>query len=88
MSNLSKQINIGKDTEAKLLQVGIASYAELVAMGAELAFIKLRIIDPGACLSLLYGLEGAIRGLPWHKLPENRKTELKDFLHQLKQTQP
>jgi len=85
MSNLSKQINIGKETEAKLLQVGVSSYAELVAMGAEMAFIKLRIIDPGACLSLLYGLEGAILGVPWHKLPEHRKVELRDFLNTLNQ---
>jgi len=82
MSDLSTHINIGKDTEAKLLQVGIMSFADLASMGAELAFIKLRTIDPRACLSLLYGLEGSIEDVPWHKLPEERKSALKCFYKQ------
>ena len=87
MSDLSKQINIGKETEARLLQVGIMSYGDFVSMGAESAFIRLRIVDSGACLSLLYGLEGSIEGVPWRKLPEYRKAELRDFFNQLQRTQ-
>ena len=78
-SDLSKQINIGKDTESKLIQVGIDSFEKLVSAGSEEAFIKLQTIDPGTCLSLLYGLEGAIEGIKWNKLPLEKKQALQQF---------
>ena len=78
-SDLSNQINIGKDTEAKLIQVGIDSYEKLVTIGSEGAFIQLQTIDPGACLSLLYGLEGAIEGVKWNKLSADKKQALQQF---------
>ncbi len=79
MSKLSDQINIGPDTEKKLIQVGISTFETLQAVGAEQAFIRLKTIDPGACLSLLSALEGAIQGVRWHQLPAGRKAELKVF---------
>lgn len=78
---LSSQINIGIDTESKLMQVGIDSMEKLSSMGSERAFLKIRSIDPGACLSLLYGLEGAILGVKWHEIPSDRKQELKQFFN-------
>jgi DNA transformation protein len=87
MSDLSQHINIGKDTESKLNLVGIRSYSELVALGAEQAFIRLQVIDPGACLSLLYGLQGSIDDVPWHKLPEDKKMALKSFYKLAKKNQ-
>lgn len=78
-SDLSNQINIGKDTEAKLIQVGIDSYEKLVTIGSEGAFIRLQTIDPGACLSLLYGLEGAIEGVKWNNLSADKKQALQQF---------
>ena len=77
--DLSNQINIGKDTETKLMQVGIDSYEKLVAAGSEGAFIRLQAIDPGACLSLLYGLEGAIEGVKWNELQPDKKLALQQF---------
>ena len=83
-SDLSQQINIGKDTEARLIQVGISSFAELKAVGAEQAFIRLQTVDPGACLSRLSALEGAIQGVRWHSLPARRKEELRAFIKMVK----
>lgn len=83
-SNLSKRINIGKDTEAKLIQVGIDTFEKLESIGTEQAFIRLRTIDPGACLSLLYGLEGAIKDIKWNKLPDAKKQELQQFYKMIK----
>lgn len=80
-SDLSERINIGSDTESKLFQVGIDSLEKLIATGSEKAFLKLRTIDPDACLSLLYGLEGAILNLKWHEIPSDRKQELKQFFN-------
>ncbi|MFA6200895.1 MAG: TfoX/Sxy family protein [Bacteroidales bacterium] len=79
-SDLSNQINIGKDTEKKLIQVGINSFENLVSLGAEDAFRRVRVIDPGACLSFLYGLEGAIEGIKWNKISHQRKKELQEFI--------
>jgi DNA transformation protein and related proteins len=78
-SDLSKQINIGKDTEKKLILAGIDSFEKLVSVGSEQAFIRLQAIDPGACLDLLYGLDGAIAGIKWNKLSAERKLALQEF---------
>ena len=78
-SNLLKRINIGKDTESKLIQVGIDSFEKLADIGSEQAFLRLRTIDSGACLSLLYGLEGAIEGTKWNELSIEKKQALQQF---------
>jgi DNA transformation protein len=83
-SNLSKRINIGKDTESKLIQVGIHSIEELESIGAEQAFIRLKTVDPGACLSLLYGLQGAVDRIKWNELPDEKKLELQEFYRMTK----
>jgi DNA transformation protein and related proteins len=85
-TDLSKQPNIGKDTETKLIQAGISSYAELQAAGTEQAFLRLQTLDPGACIQLLYALEGAIRGIPATKLSAEKKQELREFHRMTKTT--
>jgi len=77
--DLSDCINIGKDTEFKLKQVGIDTFEKLKSIGSEGAFIRLQTLDPGACLSLLCGLDGAIDGIKWNRLSTERKQELKQF---------
>ena len=79
MSDLSKQINIGKDLESKLIKVGINSFDELKNIGTEKAFLKIQKIDSGACLSMLSAIEGAIIGVRWHNLPTERKQKLMQF---------
>jgi len=78
-NDLSTLMNIGKDTEAKLRQVGIDSAAKLKEIGSEQAFIRLQTIDPGACLNLLYGLDGAVNGIKWNSLSPERKRTLLQF---------
>ncbi|MBN1416119.1 MAG: TfoX/Sxy family protein [Bacteroidales bacterium] len=78
-SDLSNHINIGKETEIKLIQVGIDSFEKLKAIGSKQAFIRLQTIDPGACLSLLYGLDGAVNGIRWNELSPERKQALQQF---------
>jgi len=85
-SDLSKRINIGKDTEKKLKRVGINSFKELKTVGSKEAFLRLRKIDNVACLSLLCGLEGAILRKPWHDLPLETKRELKAFHDSVKKS--
>ncbi|HNZ71947.1 MAG TPA: TfoX/Sxy family protein [Prolixibacteraceae bacterium] len=83
-SDLSKHTNIGKDTEAKLIQVGIDSFEKLKSVGTEQAFIRLQTIDPGACISLLYGLDGSLSDTKWNKLSQERKAELLQFYNMVK----
>ena len=82
--DLSNVINIGKDTKTKLEQVGIDSFEKLKSIGYEQAFLRLQSIDPGACLNLLYSLEGAIEGIKWHNLSVEKKQELLQFFKMAK----
>jgi DNA transformation protein len=78
-SDLLKRINIGKDTEKKLIKGGIDSFEKLEALGSERAFIKLQTIDEGARINLLYALEGAIEGIKDNELSPGKKQELLQF---------
>lgn len=84
MSELSKLPNVGKVLEEKLLAVGIETLEQLQEIGAEEAFRRIRLQrDPGACLHMLYGIQGAILGIPDKLLPTDIKQELKAFFHSL-----
>jgi DNA transformation protein len=72
--------NIGDTLAKQLNNVGITNYQELKATGSRNALQKIALLDNnGACLSMLYALEGAIQGIRWHALPEQKKFELKEF---------
>jgi DNA transformation protein len=73
--------NIGKELSDRLLSAGINSIEELKSLGSENAFIRIRTIDPSACLNMLFALEGAIQDIRWHNLDISRKKELKDFFN-------
>ncbi|MCG8306145.1 MAG: TfoX/Sxy family protein [Cytophagales bacterium] len=75
--------NIGKTLAIRLSQVGIDCREKLLSIGAEDTFIKIKTIDKHACLNMLYALEGAIQGIRWHKLSEDRKRELREFYNML-----
>ena len=79
ISTLSGRINIGEETETKLIGVGIDSFEKLEKLGSRQAFLLLQTVDPEACLNLLYALEGAIEGIRWHDLSREKKQELLQF---------
>jgi DNA transformation protein and related proteins len=84
MAELTTLPNIGKELAKRLHQVGIDSPNDLEFVGAEDAFIRLRSLDPSACMNQLFALEGAIQGIRWHSLDSLRKLELKDFYMHLR----
>lgn len=84
MTPLTSMRNIGKELAKKLTSVGIDSPEALAAAGAGPAFLKLKARYPRVCLVHLYALEGAIRNVEFHDLPEARKKELKAFSDSLK----
>lgn len=79
MGELSKLPNIGKEVEKQLNTVGVTTFDELNELGAEKAWLKIQEIDESACIHRLYALEGAIEGVKKTLLPDNRKSELKEF---------
>lgn len=83
-SDLSTHVNIGKDTESKLVEAGIDSFKKLETIGSEGAFLRLQVIDPGACLNLLYALEGAVEGVRSNKLTAEKKQALQEFYKRVK----
>ncbi|HAN18219.1 MAG: competence protein TfoX [Bacteroidetes bacterium GWC2_33_15] len=80
MTELTSLPNIGKELAKTLQQVGIKSGEELKQVGSENAFIRIKTIDPSACINKLCALEGAVQGIRWHNLSKERKQELKEFL--------
>ncbi len=75
--------NIGDVLAKKLIGVGINSPEELVAAGSISAIIMIHTRYEGACLNMLYALEGAVRGIRWHHLPREVKEELKEKLNSI-----
>lgn len=84
MAELVSMMNIGREMAKKLDSVGICSAEELIRMGAQQAFLKLKDRYPNVCLVHLYALEGAVCNVEFNSLPESRKKELKEFSDFLK----
>lgn len=80
MNSLTEAQNIGNTLALKLKSAGINNLQELKKTGSENAIIRIATIEnSGACLNMLYALEGAIQGIRWHNLKSERKLELKEF---------
>lgn len=83
---LSKLPNVGKVLQEHLLAIGIETPEQLREAGAEEAFLRIRgQRDPGACLHMLYGIRGAILGVPDKLLTEEEKEALRKFFNGLAQ---
>ena len=83
METLQGLPNIGKVALNLLTQAGIETAEALRAAGSKEAFMRIRLIDPTACLHMLYGLEGAVRGIRDTILPAEVKQNLKQFFNAL-----
>jgi DNA transformation protein len=79
MGELSKLPNISKVIEEKLNESGVETVARLQELGSKEAFVRIRLRDNTACVNMLCALEGAIQGIRWHQLADDKKQELKAF---------
>lgn len=76
--------NIGKVLAKNLNAVDIHTPEQLRDLGCKDAFLRIRTtVDPGACLHMLYGIQGAIEGIPDSRLSDATKTDLKGFYRSL-----
>ena len=80
MCKLGDLPNVGKVLEDNLIKAGIETPEQLRDIGAEEAFLRIRLkADSGACLHMLYGIQGAIDGIQDKFLPIPTKERLKAF---------
>ena len=84
MAELISMMNIGAEIEKKLKAVEIATAEDLKKAGSKEAFLRLEAKYPNVCLVHLYTLEGAVSNIPFDRLPEETKRDLKDFSGSLK----
>ena len=78
--------NIGQVLAIKLRMIGICSAEELLQAGSEDAIIRLQTLDNGgACINMLYALEGAVQGIRWHSIDKDRKLQLLEFYQHISQ---
>ena len=62
---LTDMPNIGPVLASNLRGAGIESPEDLIRIGAREAFVRIRrVCDPGACVNMLYGLEGPFKVFP------------------------
>jgi DNA transformation protein len=66
--------NLGKVSARQLDEIGIKSEADLRAVGAAAAYLKLKDhFGRGVSLNYLYALEGALKGVRWDLMPETER---------------
>ncbi len=74
---LSALPNIGEVLEKRLEAIGISTPADLAEVGSLGVLERLDALKAPGCLSMLYALEGALRGTRWHNLSNEVKRQLK-----------
>jgi DNA transformation protein and related proteins len=84
MKKLTELPNIGATLAERLKKADIKTAPELKELGSEKAFIRMGAIYDDLCINMLYALEGAVQGIRWHGLPDERKKELAHFFNMLK----
>lgn len=82
MERITDLPNIGPEMERQLNSVNVFTYEDLKIKGSKKVWLDIQKIDSSACLNRLYGLEGAIRGIRWHNLPNEVKEDLKHFYNE------
>jgi len=76
---LTKLPNIADKLASQLADAGIETAKQLQVVGSKEAWLRILAADPSACYMRLCALEGAIRGIRWHHLPDEVKKDLKEF---------
>ena len=79
MAELISMKNIGKDLYMKLFAVGITTAEQLIETGSKKAYVLLKMSYPELCAVHLYALEGAITGVDFLDLTDEKCEELSQF---------
>ena len=68
--------NLGPKSQAMLAAAGITTLAELRALGAIPAYVRVKASGANASLNLLWALEGVLCGQPWQVVAKEHRTSL------------
>jgi len=84
MTSLTSLPEVGPVLAGHLTAVGIPDAETLREVGTHEAFLRIRAQrDPGTCLSMLTGLDAAIRGVRATALPPEVKADLRAWFRGL-----
>lgn len=76
-ASIDQLSGIGPKTTSWLREVGVGTVADLRALGAVEAYRRLKYWNPRmVSLNALWGLYGALHGIPWNKIPPEVKERL------------
>jgi DNA transformation protein len=78
MAGIAELRNLGPASARLLAEIGVATEAELRALGAVAAYARLKFAFPRrVSLVMLYALEGALTRRHWNRLPASTKARLR-----------
>ena len=75
---MSDLLNLGPTSAGWLAEIGVQTRAELIDVGVVEAYCLVKARQPRASLNLLYGLYGAVHGIPWNQIPPEIKALLQE----------
>ena len=74
----------GPVTSSWLAHIGITTIDEVRRIGSVEIYRLLKQQGYPVSLNLVYGLEGAILGVPWNRLPDDVKAELRAAIQEIR----
>ncbi len=77
IAKIAELRNLGKVSQAWLNDAGIYTEADLRAIGAEEAYIRVWLRGHRPSLNLLYALYASIHNMKWNEIPPDVKARLK-----------
>ncbi len=86
MTSLKSLPNLGPVLVSLLERADIHSAEELRSLGTEAVFTRLKVLETeegDSCIHKLYALEGAVQGIRWHDVTQERRKELLEFFRRL-----
>jgi DNA transformation protein len=68
--------NLGPKSQRVLAMAGITTMAQLRKLGSVAAYSRAKRTGANVSLNLLWGLEGALTGIPWQTVAREHRTSL------------
>ena len=75
-SALAVAANLGPKSASVLERAGVTSIERLRELGSVRAYAMAKKTEPKVSLNLLWALEGALLGQPWHSVAREHRTSL------------
>jgi DNA transformation protein len=74
---MTKLRNIGPKSTERLAAVGVHSLEDVERLGVVETYLRVKAAFPDrVSLNLLWGLQGALMGIPWNQIPDDIKQDL------------